>query len=217
MRKYLQPFLLLLLAAYTFSACEENIEQTEEFPNWKATNAASFQQTLDTAHKAIAQAKAAYGEDWEEHCEWRAFRTFSQGTDTEGKATDSVCAQIIDRGTGSGYPLYTDSVLVNYVGRLLPSPSYPEGRVFDHSSQGSPVEDVFHPDFAQPGRFLVSNTVEGFTTVLQKMRIGDRWKVFIPQELGYGGNAISTIPAYSTLIYDMQLKAYFRAGYSPAL
>ena len=215
MNKFFRIFLFLLFSACAFSACEENIDAEEEFSNWQAHNDETFKKILSQAHTAIASAKAEYGENWEKHCEWRTFRSYAQAQDTEGKASDSICVKIIENGTGSGCPLYTDSVTVNYIGRLLPSPSYPEGFVFDHSSKGSPAEDVFNPEFAQPAYFLVSNSIEGFTTALQKMHIGDRWLVYIPQELAYGSISNSTIPGYSMLTFDLQLLAYYHAGYGP--
>ena len=197
-----------------FSACEENFETDEEFVNWQEKNMVAFQKQLDEAHQAIAQAKAIHGDkNWEQYCEWRAFRTYAQAPETPGKAVDSICVKIINNGNGNGYPLYTDSVSVNYLGRLIPSPSYPEGYVFDHSSKGSPIDDVFNPDFATPTNFLVSNNIEGFTTALQKMHIGDRWLIYIPSELGYRDVANPVIPAYSTLIFEVELKAYSHAGF----
>lgn len=215
MKKYFRNFLFLLFSVCAFSACEEDIATEEEFVNWKEHNAETFKQILSQAHQAISTAKAQYGDSWEEHCDWRAFRSYAQATDTKGIASDSICVKIVENGTGEGSPLYTDSVSINYLGRLLPSPSYPEGFVFDHSSKGSPAEDVFNPAFAQPTTFLVSNNVEGFTTALQKMHIGDRWMIYIPSELGYGGVSNQVIPGHSMLTFEVQLKAYYRAGYGP--
>lgn len=214
MKKYFRNFLFLLFSVCAFSACEEDINTDEEFTNWKEHNDETFKKILSQAHNAISSAKAEYGESWENHCEWRAFRSYAQAPDTKGKASDSICVKILENGTGSGCPLYTDSVSVNYLGRLLPSPSYPEGFVFDHSSKGSPAEDVFNPEFAQPTMFLVSNNIEGFTTALQKMHIGDRWLVYIPSEMGYREVSNKVIPGYSMLTFELQLKAYYRAGYN---
>ena len=214
MKKYFRNFLFLLFAVCAFSACEEDITTEEEFTNWKEHNNETFKKILSQAHSTIAAAKAQYGDQWEEHCEWRAFRSYAQATDTEGKASDSICVKVVVNGTGSGCPLYTDSVSVNYVGRLLPSPSYPEGFVFDNSNKGSSYEDAFNPNFSHPTMFLVSNNVEGFSTALQKMHIGDRWLIYIPTELGYGAISNPIIPAYSMLTFEVELKAYYRAGYS---
>ena len=212
MKFYIKSFLLLLLSIFAFSSCEENLDTDEEFVNWKEKNTEAFQKKLNEAHFAIAQAKATYGADWEAHCDWRAFRTYTQAPDTQGKAEDSICVKIMKRGTGEGCPLYTDSVSVNYLGRLIPSPTYPDGYVFDHSSKGQPVEDVFNPEFSTPARFLVSNNIEGFTTVLQKMHIGDRWMVYIPSSLAYRDITNQVIPAYSMLSFDLELVAYSHPG-----
>lgn len=214
-------FCLLPALSGLLTACEENLYDDEASVDWPARNAQAFSAKLAEAKAAVAAAKAAYGEDWEEHCDWRVFRTYAMAEDVPATATDSICVQIVERGTGSGYPLYTDSVRVNYLGRIISTdemaaPGTP-GDVFDHSGLTQDYESVFSPDFSRPSMFRVSNTVdvEGFTTALLRMRIGDLWRVYIPQELGYGGNAVSGLPAYSTLIFDLQLKGYYRAGTQP--
>lgn len=207
--RFLSTLLLTLLIA---TACSENVHDEDEFANWEKRNSAYFAQQLDEAKAAIAAAKAQYGNDWETHCPWRLFRTYAQLPEIAGDATDSICVRVIEHGTGSGSPYYTDSVRVNYIGRLIPSASYPEGSIFDHSGPTVFADDVFHPEFAQPTGLLVSNTVEGFSTALQNMHIGDRWMIYIPYQLGYGAGGTNTLPAYSTLVFEVQLKAYCRAG-----
>lgn len=201
------------------AACSENLDEENEYVDWKARNSEAFLLRLEEAKTAVAQAKAAYGDDWEAHCRWRLFRTYAIGDEAPADATDSICVEILEQGTGSGSPLYTDSVRVNYIGRListdLSQPLGTLGEVFDHSGLSNRQEDVFDPNFAVPVTFLTSNLVEGFTTALQQMRIGDLWRVYIPQELGYGSGSTTTLPAYSTLIFDIQLKAYYRAGTVP--
>ena len=51
----------------------------------------------------------------------------------------------------------------------------------------------------------VKGYVDGFATALQHMHIGDQWRIYIPHQLGYGTTAKSSIPAYSTLIFDLVL------------
>lgn len=221
MKRILIPLLLLLAIVPLFTACEENATDDMEYVDWQSRNAQYFREKLSQAQAAIAAAKAAYGDDWEAHCDWRAYRTYALTEDAAATATDSICVQVLQRGTGSGFPLYTDSVRINYIGRLIPN-AYSEdeaartqGRVFSHSGLSRDSADVFNPNFSQPATLLVSNNVEGFTTALMRMRIGDLWRIYIPQELGYGETAISIVPSYSTLVYDVQLKAYYRAGVIP--
>ena len=219
MKKLFRPLFLLLLTVCAFTACEENMETEEEFVNWQEKNVKAFQDKMAIARKAIAEAQATYkgdeggDEEWKKHCDWRIFRTYAQHPNTAGKAEDSICVFINKVGNGAGCPLYTDSVAIHYLGRLIPSPSYPDGFVFDHSSKGSPVEDVFNPEFNTPARFLVSNNIEGFTTALQEMHIGDHWTVYIPSELGYGKIANQVIPGYSMLTFEVELEAYAHAGF----
>jgi len=59
---------------------------------------------------------------------------------------------------------------------------------------------------------VVSGVVDGFTTALQHMRKGDRWKVYIPYQLGYGESANSSIPGYSTLVFDITLNNFWHVG-----
>lgn len=210
---------LMCAVASLLTSCEENLEEHNEYVNWKARNSEAFLLRLNEAKQAIAQAKAQYGDEWEKHCKWRLFRTYCLPEEAPAKATDTVCVEILTVGTGSGMPLYTDSVRVNYLGRListdLEQPLGTIGKAFDHSGYSSDPDDVFDSNFAVPATFLVSNTVEGFTTVLQHMHIGDLWRAYIPQELGYASAASAALPAYSMLIFDVQLKSYYRAGAVP--
>lgn len=47
-----------------------------------------------------------------------------------------------------------------------------------------------------------------------EMRIGDRWRVYMPQELGYMSASAGLIPPYSALTFDIQLKGFYRKGES---
>ena len=202
-------FPLLLLPLLCLASCEDNIGNEEEYKDWKATNDKAFAQRMAEARAAIAEAKAAYGDQWMDHCAWRMFRSYAQDERVPGTAADSICVRVIASGNTGESPIYTDSVAVNYMLRLQPSVSYSEGKVADYSGSFPSAESVFHPDFAQPRAFLTSNTAEGFTTALLHMCPGDRWEVFIPQELGYGSATTSNLPAYSMLTFDMQLVRYW--------
>lgn len=207
--------LMVCLAAVLFTACEDNaddVDNSEFTYNWTERNATYFDSVMTVAKAEVAAAKATYGDEWEDHCDWRVYLSYAK--QTGGVPHDSICAKVIDRGTGSGYPLYTDSIKVNYIGRLIPTVSYPKGRVFDYSGLYDSEDYVFNPDFSLPTRLLVSNTIEGYTTAVMRMRIGDRWMVYIPQELGYAEVTSDIIPSYSTLCFDIQLKGFYRRGES---
>ena len=40
---------------------------------------------------------------------------------------------------------------------------------------------------------------------LQRMRAGDKWIIYIPYTMGYGTRASGPIPAFSTLVFEVEL------------
>ena len=212
----LYPLLGLLLAAMPLltSCKDDESEENTEFSDWQARNDAYFASIRTTALQAIREAKNAYGNDWADHCNWRAYLCYSLDESVAGAATDSIFVEILERGTGSGCPLSTDSVRVFFMGRLIPSESYPEGFVFSHSGQSSKREDIFNAKTSVPAALRPTGAVRGLGTALQKMHIGDFWRVYVPYALGYNSEERTGIPAYSTLIFDTQLVSYYRRGTS---
>jgi FKBP-type peptidyl-prolyl cis-trans isomerase len=86
-------------------------------------------------------------------------------------------------------PTTSDSVLAHYHGTLI------DGTVFDSSvDRGEPVE------------FGVTQVISGWTEALQLMKIGDKWRLFLPPELAYGEQSPTpTIPPNSALIFEVEL------------
>lgn len=199
-----------------FCACSETSEENNEFENWAARNETFMRDTLAHANRAVAAAKAQWGEAWEEHCDWRVYPSFQN---TEGGVTtweDSIAVRVIERGTGSGYPLATDSVRVTYAGRLMPSKSYAEGYIFNHTGMGNTIDEIMDKHFEVSVNMHAMGVIEGWSTALFRMRIGDYWRVFIPANMAYGETGSSgSIPGNSTLVFDMRLKAFYRAGTTP--
>ena len=77
----------------------------------------------------------------------------------------------------------------------------------------------FDPATAKAAQFAVAGVVDGFSTALQNMHIGDRWKVYVPYNLGYGtqdnknsNTGAVVVPAYSTLVFDITLVSYHHPG-----
>lgn len=83
----------------------------------------------------------------------------------------------------------TDKVKVKYEGRLI------DGTVFDSTDKhgGDPI--TFSPN----------QVIKGWTEALCMMPVGSKWQLFIPQELAYGGRATGSIPAFSTLVFDVEV------------
>lgn len=189
--------LLALLSPLALTSCSEDENAVEEFPDWQNRNETSFNNIYE-------QARANTDGNW------KLFLNYSLEDTIPTDTYDYIAVEVLTEGTGSGCPMYTDSVLVNYRGRLIPSTSYADGYVFYESYEGE-----YNPATAMPAQLYVGGVVDGFATALQHMHIGDHWRVYIPYQLGYGVSGTTSIPGYSTLIFDIALIAYYRAGVSP--
>ena len=82
----------------------------------------------------------------------------------------------------------------------IPTANYPQGYVFDETYEGN----YSHSTTGIVDN-IVSNFRDGFATALQHMHQGDRWRVYIPYQLGYGTSDYLTIPGYSVMIFDVTL------------
>lgn len=191
---------LLLLLLFTAVGCSEDDNTTEEYPDWQETNTAYWNNLYTTTQQRISNGDTS----------WKLIKKYSIEDSLGTSAnTDYIIVNVLNSGTGSGCPLYTDSVRVRYTGRLLPSTSYNDGYVFDTTNPNG-------LDDSQAGvaDFTVGGLVDGFATALQHMHIGDKWEVYIPWTLGYGTtqSSSSSIPAWSVLRFTISLVAYSRAG-----
>ena len=200
-------WLPLLFGLFLFASCSEDEETVVEFPNWQATNEQAFQEVMDYAK---AETSSGNTDQWKVFLDWSLE---NQSANMGGFIEDygdeyHIAVQVLEKGTGSGCPLYTDSVLVHYRARLLPSTSYEEGYVIHESYTGE-----FNDDTALPVKMYVGSLIDGFTTALMQMHIGDRWMVYIPSQLGYGSTESANVPAYSMLRFDIKLVGYYRANH----
>ena len=90
-------------------------------------------------------------------------------------------------GTGIS-PEETDTVEVNYVGRLI------DGTEFDSSY-----------DRGESVKFPLNRVIKGWTEGLTYVKEGGKIQLYIPAELGYGQRGTGPIPGNSTLIFDIEL------------
>ncbi len=201
--KQFRPVLSLIAVlssfALLFSSCSEENDEVEEFPDWQETNDEYFTSVYNEATRLIS-----YGDPT-----WKVFLNWALPEENSAFAAgmeDYIVVEVLEEGMGSGCPLYTDNAWVHYRGRLLPSVSYPSGYIFDQSYYGD-----FNEQTASPVSFLVSDLIDGFTTALMNMHIGDYWRVYIPYNLGYGEYGSGAIPGYSVLIFELKLVAYAHA------
>ena len=95
---------------------------------------------------------------------------------------------VLNEGTGRS-PKATDRVRCHYEGTLI------DGSVFDSSYRRG-----------EPADFPLDGVIPGWTEGVQLMKEGAKYRFFIPYLLGYGERgAGSSIPPYSTLIFDVEL------------
>ncbi len=182
---------LLLLVC----SCDTSDSDVEEFANWEVTNAKYFQSLSDSV------INGQKGSDWVRLLTWT--KTDSSSTKL---VTDYIIVHKLQNGdVSSESPVFTDSVAVQYLGRLLPSKSYPKGLIFDSTGYG----EAFNPNTFTTQTFNVGNVVIGFSTALQNMHKGDLWRVYIPHTLGYGESGSGSIPGYSILVFDLRLVNFF--------
>ncbi len=98
--------------------------------------------------------------------------------------------QVLRAGEGDVHPKASSKVKVHYHGTLL------DGTIFDSSVERN-----------QPISFGLKQVIKGWTEGLQLMTVGEKTRLFIPAELGYGNSAAGKIPPGSLLIFDVELLA----------
>ena len=97
--------------------------------------------------------------------------------------------KILKAGTGKS-PKRTDRVKVRYFGTLI------NGTPFDGSHRNRPTTTPV-ADYS---------VTKGWTEALQLMKVGAKWRLFVPSELAYGERRKSAkIAPHSVLIFEIEL------------
>ena len=147
----------------------------------EALIAAAFQEMEQKAQAAQAvagEAAAAEGQAW------LAANGQQPGITT---TPSGLQYEVITAGDGDS-PEASDTVEVHYHGTLI------DGTVFDSSVQRG--ETV---------KFPVTGVIPGWVEALQLMKVGDKWRLFIPSELAYGPRGQGPIPPNSVLLFEVEL------------
>ena len=193
--KYILLTMILFPLVGMVSSCSEDTTEEDEFDNWQKKNEAVLSQ-------------------WASNSSYRKILTFSkdESTTSSFKNTDFIYVEVLESGSGTETPFYTDTCRVAYRGHYIPTASYPEGLVFDQT-----YLDDFDWTTAGTAKFLTGAVVDGFATALMHMHVGDRWRVHIPYLLGYGisnytASSSSTIPGYSNLVFEIALYDMWHPG-----
>jgi len=159
-------------------ALEDVIQGNEKVSIEEAQS--SVQGTIQAMQEKEAKEKSAEGE---------RFLT-ENGKRPEVVTTESgLQYEILKEGDGP-LPTASDKVKVHYTGMLI------DEKVFDSSVERG-----------EPAILGVTQVIQGWQEALQLMPVGSKWKIFVPQDIGYGhrGAGGGTIPPYAALIFEMEL------------
>ena len=99
--------------------------------------------------------------------------------------------EVIDLQDGTGETVPEGArITAHYTGALCK-----DGTIFQSSH-----------DFGEPVTFGVGQVIPGWTEALQLMKEGDKWTLYIPDNLAYGERgAGGQIPPYAVLIFEVEL------------
>jgi FKBP-type peptidyl-prolyl cis-trans isomerase FklB len=115
---------------------------------------------------------------------------FKENKTKEGVVTleSGLQYKVLKSGKGKS-PKLSSTVVTNYAGRLL------DGTEFDSSyKRGTPFTTK------------ITGVIKGWTEVLQLMKEGDKWEVYIPADLAYGERGSPpVIGPNQALIFTMEL------------
>lgn len=139
----------------------------------------SRQEEMRAEMEKVAAGKKEAGAKWlAENAKKEGVKSLEQG----------LQYKVLKAGDGAS-PAATDTVRVHYTGRLT------DGKVFDSSvERGEPVE------------FAVGRVIPGWTMALQKMKVGDKWMLYIPSELAYGERGSQgAIGPNEVLVFEVEL------------
>ncbi|MFM8253558.1 MAG: FKBP-type peptidyl-prolyl cis-trans isomerase N-terminal domain-containing protein [Planctomycetota bacterium] len=105
--------------------------------------------------------------------------------------------EVVKSGTGKS-PKMTDKIKAHYHGTLI------DGTVFDTTQEDDPVE------------IEVTSAIAGWTEALPLMKVGDKWRLYVPSELAYGADGFGPVPPNAVLIFDLELLEVAPATAAPA-
>ena len=193
----------LLLLAASLSACASNephqerstetaTENSTRGTNERAANEAPRDETNDRAanQRAAAPAQDQTGD-------------IPAPSDVAAPPADAqrepsgLASKVLQPGTGTEHPRASDRVTVHYTGWTT------DGRMFDSSLRRG-----------QPATFPLNRVIRGWTEGLQLMVKGEKRRLWIPEEMAYGGRPGRP---QGMLVFDVELLDIERAPEPPSV
>ena len=104
-----------------------------------------------------------------------------------GTLSKGILYEVLQAGEGKS-PTAGSVVSVFYKGMLM------TGKVFDDNTrQGC------------PDAFRLRELITGWQIALVRMHVGDKWRIYLPAEMGYGARGTHGIPGHSVLVFEIEL------------
>lgn len=191
---YLLPLLLLSLV---FVACNET-EEPSKYDNWRERNEAfidSLQRVVDSKSDPELE-YLVYAKNKKYNIFYKKLKNVPDGQRPVFTSTVSV----FYRGMLINEKVFTEAALPKYYTKL-----YKQLDVFDSNTMSDDDPTVFDSPATWAVNSFYSGGVPAWTDILQNMRVGERWEVYIPWQVAYGESGSGSILGYSTLIFDMIL------------
>jgi FKBP-type peptidyl-prolyl cis-trans isomerase FklB len=186
---------LLSLLVFAITACEETGE-VGKYDNWQARNEA-FIDSLQNICDAESDLELLSVTDQRDKSQRIFYKKLPESSIKENES-----------------PYLTDSVSVFYRGMLINEQVFATAPIPKYYTSLYKKLDVFDQNFTgdNPSEFdnfttfKVNRVINGWIEILQHMKIGERWEIYIPWKIAYGSENNGNIPGYSTLIFYLQLE-----------
>jgi len=182
--------ILFPLVGMVSSCSDDDSEEVNDFENWVEQNDAVISQ-------------------WASSNSYQKFKSYTKDQAVAGNSSDYVYVRVVESGVGTESPIFNDTVRVAYRLRYIPTKSYPDGYMVGETYTG----DFSWRTISVSNLALSNSLIDGFSTAVMNMHIGDRWIVNIPYPLAYGNPSINDgILDGSNLIYDLALVDFWHPG-----
>lgn len=173
---------------------------TDVFLNQALLTDQEAQQSLQALDKRVAEMMKKQSEEKAAKAKELGEKYRTEFAKNENvKKTDSGLLYLVNKQGEGKKPVATDTVVVHYKGTL------PDGTKFDSSY-----------DRNEPATFPLNRVIPGWTEGVQLMPVGSKFTFVIPPELAYGDQDMPTIPANSTLQFEVELLEIKPAEQAPA-
>lgn len=139
-------------------------------------------------------------------------KKFIADNNLKPKVTASGLQYVITNLGSAERPLPTDTIMLNYTGKLLTKKADGKESIFDSSIEKTAKEAGIHNPMAQygPRAFTLGAAIPGFNEGIQLVGKGGKILLIIPSKLGYGegGEPRAKITPYSPLAFEIEIVDY---------